>query len=92
MALPETTKRKVTKMNAYYIQKAEQIFPIYGVHSLEAAKRLVDEADHRYIVEADEEVYMNLQTGSVDFESGWDDLDEVVRVRYDADLEQWVEA
>lgn len=78
-------------MNAYYIQKAEQIFPIYGVNSLEEAKQFVDEADHRYIVEADEEIYMNIPTGSVDFESGWDDLDEVVQVKYDADLEQWVE-
>lgn len=79
-------------MNAYYIQKAEQIFPIYGVNSLEEAKQFVDEVDHRYIVETDEEVYMNIQTGSVDFESGWDDLDEVVQVKYDADLEQWIEA
>ena len=78
-------------MNAYYIQKAEQIFPIYGVNSLEEAKQFVDEADHRYIVETGEEVYMNIPTGSVDFESGWDDLDEVVQVKYDADLEQWIE-
>jgi hypothetical protein len=79
-------------MNAYYIQKAEQIFPIYGVSSMEEAKQFVGEVDHRYIVETDEEVYMNIPTGSVDFASGWDDLDEVVQVKYDADLEQWVEA
>ena len=79
-------------MNAYYVQKAEQIFPIYGVNSMKEAKQFVDEVDHRYIVETDEDVYMNPQTGSVDFESRWGDyLDEVVEVKYDAYLEQWVE-
>lgn len=77
------------KMNAYYTQFADQIFPIYGVNSLEEAREYVAAEDHGRIVETDEEVYMNLETGSVDFESGWDDLDSVVQVRFDADSERW---
>lgn len=79
-------------MNAYYIQKADQIFPIFGVNSIDEAKEFAAEEDHRYIVESPEDVYMNLATGSVDFESGWDDLSEVVMVRFDAGSESWVEA
>ncbi len=79
-------------MNAYYLQLAEQIFPIFGVSSVEEAKSFVDEKDHGRIVETSEDVYMNLSTGSVDFESGWDSLDEVVKVTFDADSESWVAA
>ena len=79
-------------MNAYYIQKADQIFPIYGVSSMEEAKQYVDHADHKYIVETDEDVYMNPETGSVDFESGWEIVFDLVKVEYGADSEQWVEA
>lgn len=78
-------------MNSYYVQKAQEVFPIYGVNSMEEAKQFVDESDHGRIVETEEDVYMNLATGSVDFESGWD-LDEVVKVVYDAETEAWVEA
>ena len=78
-------------MKAYYIQKAEEIFPIYGVNSLEEAKQFVLPEDHRYIIETDESVYMNTSTGSVDFASGWDDLSEVVEVEYNSKEEQWVE-
>ena len=91
-------------MNACYIKKAEEIFPIFGVSSIDEAKEFVAEEDHRYIVETSEDVYMNIETGSVDFESGWDyenedgdtvnavDLDEVVKVRFDTESESWVEA
>lgn len=78
-------------MNAYYIQKAEEIFPIYGVSSLEEAREFVLAEDHGRIVETDEDVYMNPATGSVDFASGWDALTEVVKVTYDAASESWVE-
>ena len=78
-------------MNAYYIKKAEEIFPIFGVNSLDEASQFVLPEDHRYIVETDEKVYMNLPTGSVDFASGWDDLSEVVDVEYSAQEEQWIE-
>lgn len=79
-------------MNAYYVQAANEIFPIYGVNSLEEAKKYVDPKDHGRIVETAEDVYMNSATGSVDFESGWDDLDEVVKVDYSAEEERWIEA
>lgn len=79
-------------MNAYYIQKADEIFPIYGVNSIDEAKDFVLAEDQRYIVETDESVYMNTATGSVGFESDWDDLSEVVKVDYDANSESWVEA
>lgn len=85
-------------MNAYYVQKADQIFPIFGVSSIEEAKTFVDPADHGRIVETDEAVYMHVNTGSVDFESGWDDFEaeadagNLVEVEYSAEEEQWVEA
>lgn len=79
-------------MKAYYTQAADQIFPIFGVNSLEEAKQYVDPADHGRIIETEEDVYMNLATGSVGFEGDWEDLSEVVKVRYSADQEAWVEA
>lgn len=79
-------------MKAYYTQAADQIFPIFGVNSLEEAKRYVDPVDHHRIIETDEDVYMNPKTGSVDFESGWEDLSEVIKVYYSAEQEAWVEA
>lgn len=79
-------------MKAYYLQKAEEIFPIFGVNSAEEAKLYVAEEDHGRIVGTDEDVYMNVETGSVDFESGWDNLDEVVKVKYDTKIETWVES
>lgn len=79
-------------MKAYYVQKADQIFPIYGVNSIEEAKEFVLPEDHGRIVETAEAVFMNTATGSVGFESDWDSLDEVVEVRYDAEQEAWVEA
>ena len=78
-------------MNAYYIQAAEKITPIFGVSSIEEAKAFVDHTEHRYIVETSEDVYMNLATGSVGFESEWDDLSEVVKVDFSADEERWIE-
>ena len=79
-------------MNAYYVQKADQILPIYGVNSIEEARDYVAQEDHARIVATAEDVYMNVATGSVDFESGWDDLSEVVKVEYSAADEQWIEA
>lgn len=79
-------------MKAYYVQKANQIFPIYGVNSIEEAKEFVLPEDHSRIVETAEAVFMNIATGSVGFERDWDNLDEVVEVRYDAEQEAWVEA
>lgn len=80
---------------AYYVQKADSIFPIYGVTSLEEAKRFVDPEDHHRIVETAEPVYMNPLTGSVDFASGWDVEDiensDLVMVEYDALEEAWTE-
>jgi hypothetical protein len=78
-------------MNSYYLQTANEIFPIFGVSSVDEAENYVDPADHAFIVETEQEVYMNLSTGSVDFAAGWDNLEEVVKVRYDSEAEQWVE-
>lgn len=77
-------------MKAYYVQKAQEIFPIYGVNSIEEAKRYVAEEDHGRIIETDEAVYMNPRTGSVDFASAWGDLSDVVEVIYEEDA--WREA
>jgi len=80
---------------AYYVQKADSIFPIYGVTSLEEAKQYVAEEDHGRIIETAEPVYMNPLTGSVDFASGWDveDIEEsdLVLVEYDSLEEAWKE-
>lgn len=89
--------KKVMKMTkAYYTQQANEIFPIYGVSSIEEARQFVSEGDWSTIVETAEDVYMNIETGSVDFESGWDDQDiesgSVVKVEYSVDQEAWFEA
>lgn len=78
--------------NAYYIQEANKLFPIFGVSSMQEAKNYVDEKDHNRIIESAERVLMNPTTGSVDFESGWGDLDGLAEVRYNAEEETWVEA
>lgn len=78
--------------SAYYTQTANEILPIFGVSSMEEAKQFVAPEDHGRIIESEEDVYMNLATGSVDFASGWDNLDDVVMVRYSAEEERWVEA
>ena len=77
--------------NAYYVQKAGEIFPIFGVSTMEEAREYVLQEDWQYLVETPEEIYMNPATGSVDFESGWNDLDDVVLVRYSAESESWIE-
>lgn len=76
-------------MNAYYIQKANSIYPIFGVNSFEEAKQYCDESDYRYIVETCEDVYMNPSTGSVGFLSDWDETDGLVRVEYNPVIEEW---
>ncbi len=75
--------------NSFYLQKAEQIFPIFCA-SIEEARDFVASEDHARIIETSEKVFMNVVTGSVDFESGWDDLSEVTEVTYDAESESWV--
>jgi len=76
-------------MNAFYIQKADQIFPIFGVSSIEEARDYVNESDHSRIVETDEAVYMNPNTGSVDFVSGWDSLDGLGEVEFCSATQSW---
>lgn len=82
-------------MKAYYVQKAEKIFPIFGVTSKEEAMDFCSANDRSRVVETNEDIYMNPATGSVDFASGWDEAaierGDVVPVRYDCDLECWVE-
>jgi hypothetical protein len=75
-------------MNAFYLQSADQIFPVYGVSSIDEAKKYAGEFDK--VIQTAEKVYMNISTGSVDFESGWDDLTEVVEVTYCPKTEGWV--
>ena len=82
-------------MKAYYLQKADMIWPIYGVNSISAAREHVAEADWNRIVETTDAVHLNPATGSVDFESNWlaegADLDGLVEVEFDAEAESWVE-
>ena len=79
-------------MSAFYTQQADQILPIFGVSSIEEARDYVIESDHRRIVETNEAVYMHVDTGSVDFASGWNCLEGLVEVEYCAVEEAWVEA
>lgn len=74
---------------AYYTQQAEQIFPIFGVSSMEEA---LEYSGGTPVIETEETVYMNTATGSVGFESDWDDLSRVVQVEYCAASEGWVTA
>lgn len=79
---------------AYYVQEADKIFPIYGVTSIEEAKKFVPAEDHCRIVETAEDIYMNPCTESVDFESGWEgdtELQHLIQVKYDSTTESWVE-
>lgn len=80
---------------AFYVKKADQIYPLFGVNSTEEAKQFVIPEDHRRIVESDERIFMNLQTGSVDFESNWRSelgrCDDLVQVTYSPIEESWLE-
>lgn len=76
-------------MAGYYVQKAGELFPIYGSSSFDEAKGFVDEEET--IIASNEDVYMNPYTGSVDFESGWDNLEGLIEVEYDPSREEWVE-
>ena len=82
-------------MNAYYVQKAEELFPVFGVSSIEEAKQFVDAADYSRIIETADPIYMHINTGSVDFSSNWEDFDSEVEagnlaeVSYDAETESW---
>jgi hypothetical protein len=78
-------------MRAFYTQQADQILPIFGVSSIDEARDYVGEADYVHIVETNEAVYMHVDTGSVDFESGWNNLEGLVEVDYCTVTEAWVE-
>jgi len=73
----------------YYTQKADRIEPLFGVSDMAEAQSF---APGRAIIYTAEAVYMNAATGSVDFEGGWDDLSEVVKVIWDPESEYWIEA
>ena len=77
-------------MSAFYIQQAGDLFPIYGVSSLEEARRFADGAR---VIETGECIYMNQLTGSVDVLSGWDGVDTefLVEVTYCDIEERWVD-
>lgn len=79
-------------MKAFYVKLADQIFPIFGATSIDDAKRWVPPAAHERIIETSEDVYINPLTGSIDFQSGWDDLEEVVKAEYSVEEERWIEA
>lgn len=76
-------------MNAFYIQQANTITPIFGTASIEEAAEFAGGAP---VVHTDEAVYMNPNTGSVGFESDWEDMVGLIEVRYCAEQESWVEA
>ena len=77
-------------MKSFYNQQSERLYPIYGVSTLAEA---LEYAPDGLIIESDEKVYMNIETGSVDFTSGWEDADiengSVVEVEFNAEYEQW---
>ena len=83
-------------MKSYYLQEAGQITPIFGVDSIEEARLFVDPAKHHLIVATHEPVFMEIHTGSVDFESGWLSYNEsiesgeLVEVAYSTTEETWV--
>ena len=80
-------------MNAYYTQVADQIFPIFGVNSIEEAEEVSGSVK---VIETSDSVLMNSLTGRVDFSSNWKsevvDLSELVEVTYDITEESWIEA
>jgi hypothetical protein len=76
-------------MNYYYTQQADRIEPLYGVSDMEEAQSF---APGQTIIETTEEVNMNAATGSVDYEGGWDDLSDLVKVIFDPESEYWIEA
>ena len=79
-------------MNAYYIQVADQIFPIFGANSIEEAEEV---SGSEKVIETSDLVLMNPQTGTVDFSSNWTlegvDLSDLVEVTYDITKESWIQ-
>jgi len=73
----------------YYTQQADQLFPLVGVSDMEEAQSF---APGQTIIETEEDVYMNVETGSVDFSQGWDKLSDVVKVIWDPESEFWIES
>ena len=80
-------------MNAYYTQVADQVFPIFGVNSIEEAEEFSGSAK---VIETSDSVLMHSHTRIVDFSSNWKlegaDLSELVEVTYDITEERWIEA
>ena len=80
-------------MNAYYTQVADQIFPIFGVNSIEEAEEVSGSVK---VIETSDSVLMNSLTGRVDFSSNWKsevvDLSDFVEVTYDITEECWIAA
>lgn len=76
--------------NSIYLQIADSITPFFGIATIDEAKDFTPEDQQRYLIETADPVYMNPETGSVGFESDWDDLSEVVEVVYDIESESWV--
>lgn len=71
-----------------YIQLAQSLTPAYGA-TMEQAKRIYQEGLHPHLVESDEDVYMNPNTGSVDFESNWENLEGLVKVGFSTGTMAW---
>ena len=88
-----TILKENTKMNAYYTQVADQIFPIFGVNSIEEAEEVSGSVK---VIETSDSVLMNSLTGRVDFSSNWKsevvDLSDFVEVTYDITEECWIAA
>ena len=78
-------------MKAFYIQQAEQISPIFGAASLQEAQEFSG-CHPRYVIQTAEAVMMNPDTGSVGFESDWEEgVEALVPVRWCLDSEGWIE-
>ena len=84
-------------MISYYLQEDDKLMPIFGVSSMDEAESFVDCHKRGNVVESVEPVFMSVDTGSVDFESGWLSYNEsieggeLVEVVYDVNEEGWVQ-
>lgn len=78
-------------MKAYYYQPPGELWPIFGANSLDDARFFFDPDHWSYIVTSSNDVYVNPNTGSVDFSDNWDSLDGLIKVIFDVDSEQWID-
>jgi hypothetical protein len=76
-------------MSEYEIDDAEVACLACSVLGCTCDETIVGCADGKRVIETAEAVYMNLKTGSVGFESDWDNLEEVSEVWFDADVGAW---